>query len=189
METLLFYDRVIIPTVDYSIVVPLVHWIGGDLLKEALVSEAISFVRFQGGLAYGGNGIGLMTFEIRPPEDRPEPWWSRAARCSPEEAVILQLVNRLSGLTDEAVEALGRLVEICSVDTALPEFTEMIERETYRDILGSDVLTSRFYLHGVSRPAEMAEPEINAFLTHVAVKGNATRGVSLVMLYFHLPQG
>ena len=34
----------------------------------------------------------------------------------------------------------------------------------------------------------MAEPEINAFLTHVAVKGSATRGVSLGVLCFHLPQ-
>ena len=60
IEKLLFYDRVVIPTVDFSIVVPLVHWMGIPILRDLLVSEALSFVRFRGTLGYSGNGVGLV---------------------------------------------------------------------------------------------------------------------------------
>jgi len=80
LETLFIYDRVIIPTVDYSIIVPLVHWIGIPVLREMLESEAISFVRITGGLGYAGGGHGLMTFELHP-GDKPDTWWMRAARA------------------------------------------------------------------------------------------------------------
>lgn len=143
LETLFIYDRVIIPTVDYSIIVPLVHWVGIPVLREMLESEAISFVRFRGGLGYTGGGHGLMTFELHPGE-KPDLWWTRAARSSSKEAVILQLHNRLSGLSDPLVDTLGMLVEICTVDTSLPEFTRKVEHETYCDILGSEVLHPYF---------------------------------------------
>ena len=88
LETLLFYDRVVVPTVDYSIVVPLVHWLGIEVLRDMLVSEALSFVRYAGGLAYLGNGNGLAIFELYPPADKPDEWWVRAARCPPQEALL-----------------------------------------------------------------------------------------------------
>jgi len=59
LENLLFYNQVIVPTVDFSIIVPLVHWLGVPLFKELLEAEAISFVRTSGSLAYIGNGVGL----------------------------------------------------------------------------------------------------------------------------------
>lgn len=146
LETLMFYDHLVIPTVDFSIIVPLVHWLGGRILTEMLRDEVISFVRFAGNLSYIGNGVGLGTYIIRAPEgtSKPEPWWMQAARCSPHEAVILQMKNRYSGWTDSQTDAIARLVEICTIDTALPRFIGRVEEETYRDILGSDVLTA-FY--------------------------------------------
>ena len=66
LENLLFYNQVIVPTVDFSIIVPLVHWLGAPLFKELLVAHAISFVRTSGILAYIGNGVGLAMIEIRP---------------------------------------------------------------------------------------------------------------------------
>lgn len=139
IETLLFYDRIIIPTVDFAIIVPLVHWFGVDLFTEMLIAEAISFVRFTGGLSYVGNGHGLTIFEIHPGKT-PEIWSVRAARCPIKEAVILQLNNRLDGIADEKIDSLGKLVEVCTVDSAQPEFDKKVADETYRDVLGSDVL-------------------------------------------------
>ena len=143
LETLLFYDKIVVPTVDYSIIVPLVHWLGGRILKEMLRSEALSFVRYSGCLGYAGGGAGLRTFEIGR-SGKPEPWWVRTARCPPKEAVILQLQHRYSGLNERGIDLLAWLVEICTVDTALPEFGQKVEEETYRDILGSDILTDYF---------------------------------------------
>ena len=45
LETLLFYNQLVVPTTDYSIVVPFVHWLGAPLFKELFESHAISFVR------------------------------------------------------------------------------------------------------------------------------------------------
>ena len=152
LETLLFYDRIIIPTIDYSIIVPLVHWLGVPLFKELLESHAISFARTSGSLAYIGNGVGLAMIEIRPGEEKEgkEPWWVKVHRCSPKEATTLQLQNRLSGLKEELIDILGRFVELCTVDTALPEFQEKVAHETYRDIQGSKVLTDYFFLRNPS---------------------------------------
>ena len=145
LESLLYYDRIVVPTVDFSVIVPLVHWLGVGLLKEFLALEALSFVRYTGSLGYAGNGAGLVLFEIQPGKkpdikERPKDWWIRAARCSPYEAVVLQLQNRLKGLQEGVIDLVAKLVELCTVDTRLPQFTEKVENETYRDMLGSEVL-------------------------------------------------
>jgi len=147
LEMLLFYNRVIVPTVDYSIVVPLVHWLSVPIFKELLESQAVSFVRTSGSLAYIGNGVGLAMVEIRPGKEKEgkEPWWVKVHRCSPKEAVTLQLQNRLSGLKEGLIDLLGRFAELCTVDTALPQFQEKVAHETYRDIQGSRLLTDYFF--------------------------------------------
>ena len=147
LENLLFYNQVIIPTVDFSMIVPLVHWLGVPIFKELMEAEAISFVRTSGCLAYSGNGVGLAMLEIRPGKgiEGKEPWWVKVHRCSPREAVTLQLHNRLTGLKDELIDILAKLVELYTVDTALPEFKEKVMNETYRDIQGSRVLTDYFF--------------------------------------------
>jgi hypothetical protein len=85
--------------------------------------------------------------ELAPSKEKEteELWWTKVQRCSPKEAVILQLQNRLSGLNEALVDVLGQLVEICTVDTALPQFQERVTHETYRDIQGSKSLTDYFF--------------------------------------------
>ena len=144
LEGLLYYDHMIVPTVDFAVVVPLVHWLGVPLFNEILTADAVRFVRYQGGLSYVGNGAGLNLFEIWPPANKEEPFWTRAARSSPEEAVDLQLRHRLEGLPKRTSELLPRLVALCTVDTGLPEFVSKVEEETYRDVLWSPVLASLY---------------------------------------------
>jgi hypothetical protein len=152
LETLLFYHQVVVPTTDFSIVVPFVHWLGVPLFKELLEAHAISFVRMSGSLAYIGNGVGLAMYEIRPGEEtkKAEPWWIKASRCSPQEAVTLQLQNRLSGLKEGLIDLLARFVELHTVDTALPQFKEKVAHETYRDIQGSKVVIDHFFIRNPS---------------------------------------
>jgi len=146
-ETLLFYNHMIVPTTDYSIIVPLVHWLGAPLLSELLSADAISFVRTSGMLAYIGNGVGLSMIEIIPGKERkePEPWWVQVHRCSPREAVTLQLHNRLSGLEQRGVDLIAKFVELSTIDTALPQFKDKVAHETYRDIQGSKLMTDYFF--------------------------------------------
>lgn len=147
LENLLFYDKVIIPTSDFSIIVPLLHWFGPPLFKDLLAAESISFVHTTGGLAYSGNGAGLMMFEIHPSKEKEEkePWWVKVHRCIPKEAVTLQINNRLTGLNESVIENLAKLVELTTVETALPQFQEKVANETYRDIQGSPVLNQYLF--------------------------------------------
>lgn len=147
LENLLFYNQVIVPTFDFSIIAPLVHWLGAPLFKEMLDAHAISFVRMPGGLAYIGNGVGLAIYELRPPQEieGKEPWWTKVSRCSPQEAATLQLQNRLTGLNEGLIDLLAKYIEFTTVDTALPQFKEKVAKETYRDIQGSRVLTDYLF--------------------------------------------
>lgn len=147
LETLFYYNQIIIPTVDYAIVVPLVHWLGFPLFHELLAAHAISFVHISGMLSYWGNGAGLSMMEIYPGKEakQPEPWWAKTHRCSPEEAVTLQLSNRLKGIDERGIALLAKFVELTTVDTALPQFKEKVRNETYRDIQGSTVLTEYMF--------------------------------------------
>jgi len=183
LETLLFYDKVVVPTIDYSIVVPFVHWLGVPLFKELLNADAISFVRTSGGLAYVGNGVGLDIYEIRPREDAEgaELWWIKASRCSPQEAVTLQLQNRLPGLKEELIDLLAKFVELCTVDTALPQFKEKVAHETYRDIQCSKALIDHFFNKNPSMShialnrlsgVEPNEARVFTFLPKPAVAGD-----------------
>ncbi len=144
-ELMTLYDFVVIPTVDFSIIPPLVHWLGPKIYLEMMANGRLSFVRYRGSLAYVGNGCGLNMFEILPSAENPvEPWFRRAVRCEPEEAVLLQLHNRLKGLDAKLVEHLARLTALGTVDSRLPEFIGKVEQETYRDILGSQGLRSLY---------------------------------------------
>ena len=177
LEVMMFYDQIIVPTVDFAIIVPLVHWLGPPILKEMLESGALSFVRFRGGLAYDGRpNRGLHTFEIHPAPEKPEEaFWIHAARCPAAEAVTLQLQHRLSGLPEQWIEAFSWLVEICTVETSLPEFTEKVEEETYRDILGSQVLADRFGIN-ISDPQNLSGLDSNQMRIFASLMEPASTG-------------
>ena len=58
-EKMLLYDRIIIPTFDFSIMPVLMKWLGNDILENLLDSGAISFIRALGYICYRGE-VGLV---------------------------------------------------------------------------------------------------------------------------------
>ena len=140
IELLLFYDVVTIPTVDFAIVPPLVHWLGPPLYSDMLRDGRLQFVRYHGALLYGGNGAGLNLFEIHPsPENPTDHWWQRVARCEVEEAVQLQLKNRLNGLAPVLIDSLAQLTRLETIETAMPEFIARVDKESLEDIKSSSL--------------------------------------------------
>ena len=65
LERLLLYERINVPTVDFTIIAPLVHWFGVEVPLNLLESEAPKFGRLSGGLGYVGSRNGLAVFRIR----------------------------------------------------------------------------------------------------------------------------
>lgn len=146
LEAMLLYDQVIVPTVDFAVIIPLIHWLTPGVFKEAIESGALSFVRYRGGLAYIGNGNGLGTFEIRskPSGKCEDNLLLRAANYPPRDAALVHLANRIKGLPEGSREPLARLIELCTVETALPDFKTKVAHESYLDIMGSDFISTGF---------------------------------------------
>ena len=146
LEAMLLYDQVIIPTVDFAVIIPLIHWLTPGVFKEALVSGALSFVRYRGGLAYigNGNGLGIFQFRSNPTGECEDNLGLRAANYSPHDAALIHLEHRINGLPKKTLEPLARLIEICTVETALPDFQTKVAHESYLDIMGSDLINTGF---------------------------------------------
>jgi len=130
LEDLFFYDRIVIPTVDFAIIVPLVHWLGLPLLTEMLASQALSFIRYRGSLGYVANGHGLELYELHQGQAKADLWWANAAVAPCEESIVIQLKQRIGGIQDDEMHVFARLVAICTAETALPEFKAKVQIPT-----------------------------------------------------------
>lgn len=146
LESMLLYDTVVVPTVDFAVIVPLIHWLTPSVFKEALGTDALSFVRYRGTLGYIGNGHGLQMFEIRSNPDglKEDDPYLRAVNYSPAESALVHLEKRINGLPPGSHAPFSKLIELSTVETSLPEFTARVANETYRDILGGDYRSAGF---------------------------------------------
>jgi len=165
IETSLLYDRIVVPTVDLSIVVPLIHWLGVPVFREMVMSDSLSFIRYRGNIGYGGNGLGIVLHQIRAP-DSPYNWWVQAAYVSPSEAAGMQIRHRLRGFREDVSDALASIVGLSTVDTSLPQFQSRVANETYRDIAGSNVLVEHFQPEctDLARMAGVAPNEMRTYM-------------------------
>ncbi|MFC2008965.1 hypothetical protein ACFLUT_02815 [Chloroflexota bacterium] len=151
VETLLFYEHVTVPTVDFAVVVPLIHWLSIPLFKELLLSNSLQFVRYRGSIGYSGDGLGIVLHEIRGPST-PDSWWVDTACLPTTEAVQLQLRHRLEGVPEQVRDSIASLVGLSTIDTSLPLFQSRVADETYRDIAASRLLHGRF----LANPSDLA---------------------------------
>lgn len=65
-ESLLIYDRILVPTHDFTIVKLLYAWLGEDALRGLIEDQTITLLRLEPWIGYGG-GIGLSGFRIEGP--------------------------------------------------------------------------------------------------------------------------
>jgi hypothetical protein len=144
---LLLYERVIIPTNDFSVVPALLQWMGRDAFEEALDSGAVSFLRRKGSLMYAGNGNGLNEYKISDETGKRFGWAARAFWGDLGEAIELQLLHRHPDLDRAewqrlAQKAAGRsqMVEYSSNEY----FIKNVAKESYTDIRDTPELRSVF---------------------------------------------
>ena len=151
-ERMLLYDRLIIPTADFSILPVLVTWLGQDLLTEMLAAGAIRFLRYYGSLGYAGNGNGLCMFQIEKSEA--QTWkdpWQEAPGARTERAAEIWLRLATPGLTSKTRDRIiSSVVEHSDELKAVPEFENKIAHETYMDGLNSPSLRTFFGLRSTN---------------------------------------
>ena len=143
---LLLYDTIIIPTIDFGIIPTLINWFGQRNFEEALDVSALKFIRRTGILGYIGNGIGLSTFTIFPPDNKEFDWWQHAIFGKDSATSIeLQLKYICPSITGKLRQKL--IDKVVSLSTPLTYTTETfmnnIVHESYTDIMSNEEL-SRF---------------------------------------------
>lgn len=136
-EKLLLYDRVIIPTFDFSVFPVLIVWLGSDTLERLIDQGAITFVRHIGFIGYLGQD-GLVMFKVEalsPVSSRQS--WAKAAFGSIGEAVDFWIYRSTK---KPGPEQRQRIVDKTVSSTHTISLTDelwngAVKTETYRDIL------------------------------------------------------
>lgn len=176
VEKMFIYDTVVVPTVDFTILPPIIHWMTPSIFQEAIERGALRFLRYRGSLGYGPVGAGILMFHIRPGPDKVEPWFRTTAHTDVEHAVSLQLQHRLDGPSIEEKRRLAKMTLLSTTETTLPEFASAVRQETYEDILGSKALRNRFGVRdaNLERLSGLEDNQIRVFssIGAPAVKGD-----------------
>ncbi len=155
----LLYDKVIIPTVDLTIIPLLALWIGPTNLITAIEENHIQIIKYRGAIGYAGGGLGLVLFGIQSNRQGRIKKVHDLAQAPPDE--VLSYLERKLSLLEESM--LGTvwldvkryaLRNIIEVD---PKEFEQVGEATCREILDNPLLQSYFairnknlkYLKGV----------------------------------------
>lgn len=148
-EKLLLYDRIIIPTFDFSVMPVLMMWFGNDTLEELLEQDAISFIRHRGFIGYeGGKGLSVYHIEKGTPVSARQSWVA-AAFGDTESALDAWIHN--ASVKPEPKQRQRIIDKILSSTTTVrlerEESKRIIREETYRDIWDSSL--SRYFTQDV----------------------------------------
>lgn len=142
---LLVYDKIVIPTKDFSIIPILISWMGLSDFEEALESGVLGFIRPDFLLAYVGHGNGIQAITIKDTPEKPFRWWQEAIFGDVDSAIRLQLEHKCAFIEGKQRSKMAR--RILSRTKVLrgedPRFAKAIVEESNSDILGHRELLSR----------------------------------------------
>ena len=141
LESILLHDRIVVPTDDFMSLSVLLGVFGEKPVCELIESRVLRFLRIHGALAYMGNGVGIKSFEMSRSE-------AKHAFCAPLQETINWATNGVDiSLDDDKI--LG-LVHPITQEIKLSTIDDEIKRETYMDVLNSDILRNVFALRNVN---------------------------------------
>lgn len=138
IDSLMLYDKAIIPTQDYISLTVLIGVLGERGIIDLLEADDIGFVRLRGAFGYIGNGGGIQSYVISKNKEDGKlesfaddaqviPWALKGLNPSPKE---IPLITKII------------LNKVVTIESA--KITEIIRHETYIDILKSSDLRNYF---------------------------------------------
>lgn len=142
LDSMLLYDKVIVPTHDFMSVVILISVFGEDGVAELIENNAVSFVRVKGALAYIGNGGGLASYDILHDQTRP------VDQFADDDSTLEWALNGLS--TKPRRVNLSRMILENTQTFPMEKMVSLIREESYKDILDSPYLRTAFSLRNTS---------------------------------------
>jgi hypothetical protein len=153
----LLYETLVIPTNDFGIVAAAIDWMGDGAFEDALDSEALTFLRRRGFLAYASDGLGIQEMAIEDTPEKPFDWWQKAFFADMSQSIDIQLIHRHPGLTgrrrEHLIEKVIRYTDVV-VYPGNDYFINNIAKESYYDARDTPELRAEIirFAHAVGHP-------------------------------------
>ena len=148
----LLYDQIIIPTGNLQVLPVLRLMLGEGVFDELIRNRAIVLARFDHWFGYGGNGAGIVFFQIEPNPDLANAPNLADAFFKPIEEAIDDALSTTRPLAD--AKRKSELTELLSenvIEVPLNKISNEVRDETYKDILGSPYLRDFMALRNAGR--------------------------------------
>lgn len=166
----LLYDQIIIPTGNLQVLPVLRLMLGEGVFDELVRNRAIVLARFDHWFGYGGNGAGIVFFQVKPNPNRANASNLATAFFKPIDEAIDVALSTTKPLAD--AKRKSELTELLSenvIEVPLDKIPDEVRDETYKDILGSPYLRALMALRNAGRSI------------------NALRGLGANQLTFYRP--
>lgn len=137
IDSLLLYEKLVLPTQDFMTLTSLVDVLGEAAVNDMLQAGEIEFVRLQGAFGYFGNGSGLVSYRIEGKQ-------SGRSRQPPFMANDEAVSWALSALKTRPAVGLTRAVLEKTVTFLATDVSDAAFDETYRDVIRSPHLSGLF---------------------------------------------
>jgi len=144
---LLLYDQLIIPTGNFQIIPALRMMLGEDIFDELVLSNVISFVRYDHWICYGGNGKGLAFFQVAEGKNENKNNVQRLGLGffkKKDEAISIMLNVSNPDYTKKGKKFISNLLLDQTIDLNFGKISDDLKNDTYSDILGSKYLRNLF---------------------------------------------
>ncbi|MDE2773727.1 MAG: hypothetical protein OXI46_08490 [Gemmatimonadota bacterium] len=148
----LLYDQIIVPTGNLQVLPVLRLMLGEGVFDELVRNRAIVLARFDQWLGYGGNGAGIVFFQIKPNPDRAIGPNLGYAFFKPIDEAIDDALSTTTPLADPKRKSeLTKLLSKNVIEVPLDKISNEVRDETYKDILGSPYLRALMALRNAGR--------------------------------------
>lgn len=138
VESLVFQDKVVVPTDDYLSLAIILRVFGERGVMTLIDTGALGFVRLKGAVGYVGNGGGLLVFSVNSPAGKP------SAFGAPMDEAINWALNGLPG--EISRPAITKAAMNATIEIAGTVIESDIRKETLQDIVASSALRSNYGL-------------------------------------------
>jgi len=149
---ILLYDQIIVPTGNLQVLPVLRLMLGEGVFDELVRDRAIVLARFDQWFGYGGNGAGIVFFQIKPNPNRANASNLATAFFKPIDEAIDVALSTTNPLADPKRKS--ELTELLSenvIEVPLNKISGEVRDETYKDILGSPYLRAFMALRNAGR--------------------------------------
>ena len=144
---LLLYDQIIIPTGNFLIIPALRMMLGEDVFDELVLSNVITFVRYDHWICYRGNGGGLAFFQVSEGDKEKgqnKPRLALGFFKEKDEAISIMLNHSNPICVKKGNKFISNLLSDSTVDLNFEKIKDELKKDTYSDILNSKYLRMLF---------------------------------------------